>query len=241
MSTESGTDNIIMNNDVVKIDETIKKPNITVPDEANQTLIEINSTLAEIREIFSDTKRIQEEVLQQQSESARAISNVTQLLNKTERLHKELCELKDKESKSLQILKLDRDARIPKRQTSGSAGYDLYSLADGLVGPHTHTLVPTGIAIKLPPGTYGRIAPRSGLAVRNGIDVFAGVIDYDYFPLGVGIILYNSTNETFTFDKHTRIAQLIVTPILTPDVEEIYSADVDETNERTGGFGSTGV
>lgn len=141
---------------------------------------------------------------------------------------------------SLQVKKLYPDAKLPMRQTTGSAGYDLYSLTDGIILARSRLLIKTGIAIKLPPNTYGRIASRSGLSVKKGIEVGAGVCDIDYL-LEYHVLLHNHSDEPFTFDKHTRIAQLIITPILTPEIEEIEEFEKDDDNERTGGFGSTGI
>ncbi len=121
---------------------------------------------------------------------------------------------------SLQILKLDPEAKLPKRQTDGSVGYDLYSLRyfkfNGL-----RALVSTGIAIKLPPGTIGLIKSRSELSFKYGIEVGAGVIDFDFFPGHVQILLYNHSNRIVNFKKHSFIAQLFVIPILTPKVIEV--------------------
>jgi len=140
---------------------------------------------------------------------------------------------------SLKVKKLHSDAKLPMRQTNGSAGYDLYSLTNGIIQPRSRLLVKTGIAIKLPHGTYGRIASRSGLSVKKGIEVGAGVCDIDY-QYEYCVLLHNHNDEPFEFDKHTRIAQLIITPILTPEIEEIYEFVKDKNNNRTGGFGSTG-
>jgi len=90
-------------------------------------------------------------------------------------------------SEPVLFAKLHPDAIIPTRGTPVSAGFDLYALEDKLiVGGHGNILVPTGIAVKLPPNTYGRIAMRSGLALKQHLTVSAGVIDRDYVgPIGV--------------------------------------------------------
>lgn len=87
----------------------------------------------------------------------------------------------------VEFAKLHPDAIIPSRGTKMAVGFDLYALEDTLiVGGAGNVLVPTGVAVKLPPGTYGRIAMRSGLAVKQHLTVSAGVIDRDYAgPLGV--------------------------------------------------------
>lgn len=99
-------------------------------------------------------------------------------------------------------------------------------------------IVPTDISIAIPPGTYARVAPRSGLAVKHGIDVGAGVVDYDYRgPLGV--VLFNFGKEPFEVKAGDRIAQLVLERIVTPDVEEVE--ELDSTERGAGGFGSTGI
>lgn len=78
---------------------------------------------------------------------------------------------------NIQVKKLHPDAKLPERQTSGSAGYDLYSLNSGIVPTRSRLIVKTGIAIKLPPNTCGTIMSRSGLSVKSGIEKGAGLID----------------------------------------------------------------
>ena len=87
------------------------------------------------------------------------------------------------------------------------------------------------------PGRYGRIAPRSGLAFKHGIDVLAGVIDAD-FRGEVGVILVNHTDTHFSVEGGDRIAQLILERIDTPSVHEVV--DVGATERGHAGFGSTG-
>ena len=90
----------------------------------------------------------------------------------------------------IQFKKLHADAIIPTRGTNNSAGFDLYALEDTIViGGGGNVLVPTGIAVQLPEGTYGRIAMRSGLAVKQHLSVSAGVIDIDYTG-GIGVVTY---------------------------------------------------
>ncbi|XP_046689241.1 deoxyuridine 5'-triphosphate nucleotidohydrolase, mitochondrial-like [Homalodisca vitripennis] len=98
-------------------------------------------------------------------------------------------------------------------------------------------MVKTDLKIMLPEGCYGRIAPRSGLTWKNGIDVGAGVIDEDYRG-DVRVILFNHSDEPFTIEAGDRIAQLICEKIYYPELEEVQ--ELDETNRGSGGFGSTG-
>ena len=84
------------------------------------------------------------------------------------------------ESKNLQIQLLSPNGKVPTRSTSEAAGYDLYSSEDIIIPAHTRRKVSTEIVIHVPKGTYGRIVPRSGLAVKHAIAIAAGVIDKDY-------------------------------------------------------------
>jgi dUTP pyrophosphatase len=138
---------------------------------------------------------------------------------------------------ALLIKKLVTHAVAPMRATSGSAGYDISSAVDASIPPNERLAISTGIAIGVPEGTYGRIAPRSGLAYKFGIDVLAGVIDADYRN-EVKCILYNSGDQPFVIKTGDRIAQLVLEVIKTPDVALVL--EMDDTS-RTGGFGSTGI
>lgn len=87
-------------------------------------------------------------------------------------------------------------AKLPTRGSAQAAGYDLYACEDATIPRGGRTVVQTGIHIALPEGHYGRVAPRSGLAVKHGIDVGAGVVDSDYRGL-LGIVLFNFGTEDF--------------------------------------------
>ncbi len=95
----------------------------------------------------------------------------------------------------------------------------------------------TGLAVAIPPGFYGRIAPRSGLAAKNGLDVLAGVIDSDYRG-EICVLLYNTGDNQIDLPAGSKISQLIVEQIITPDA--VWASDLDETARGAGGFGSTG-
>ena len=139
---------------------------------------------------------------------------------------------------SLRIKKLTPNAIIPTRGSGGAVGYDLYS-TDSVVVPPTHrVLVGTGIAMVLPNGVYGRVAPRSGLAVKHGIQVGAGVVDPDYMG-EVKVVLFNHGDKDFEVKKGDRVAQLILERCETPEVEEVGT--VESTERGSKGFGSTGV
>ena len=139
---------------------------------------------------------------------------------------------------SLGIKKLSFDALLPTRGSIGAVGYDLYSNCDGVIPTSERMLVSTGIAVVLPKGVYGRVAPRSGLAVKHGIQVGAGVIDPDYTG-EVKVVLFNHGDKDFEVKKGDRIAQLILERCETPMIKEIGL--LEETLRGSDGFGSTGL
>lgn len=140
---------------------------------------------------------------------------------------------------NMKIKLLDKNAKVPVRANQCAAGYDLYALHDYYVYPQERTLVKTGIALEIPEGHYGRIAPRSGLAYKNGIDTLAGVIDSDYRG-ELGVILLNTHKEQyFTIKSGDRIAQIIFEKYYDFDME--ITEDISETSRGSGGFGSTGL
>jgi|TARA_B100000497_G_scaffold16026_1_gene18569 dUTP pyrophosphatase len=138
---------------------------------------------------------------------------------------------------SLGVKKLGYDSILPTRGSDGAVGYDLYSNCDGVIAKGKRGVVSTGIAVSLPPGVYGRVAPRSGLAMKNGIQIGAGVIDPDYTG-EISVIIFNMGDNDFEVKKGARIAQLILERCETPPVEEIGL--LQETLRGEGGFGSTG-
>ncbi|XP_034535845.1 deoxyuridine 5'-triphosphate nucleotidohydrolase, mitochondrial isoform X2 [Notolabrus celidotus] len=137
----------------------------------------------------------------------------------------------------LRFAKLTEHATKPTRGSTKAAGYDLYSAYDYSIGPLDKAIVKTDIQIAVPHGCYGRVAPRSGLAAKNFIDVGAGVVDEDYRG-NVGVVLFNFSKETFEVKKGDRVAQLVCERICYPDLEELET--LDETERGAGGFGSTG-
>jgi dUTP pyrophosphatase len=138
----------------------------------------------------------------------------------------------------LGVKKLTYDAILPTRGSDGSVGYDLYSVVDTIVPRQAgNTLVGTGLAVIIPDGCYGRVAPRSGLAVKHCIQVGAGVIDPDYTG-EIKVVLFNHGTEDFEIKKGDRIAQLILERCETPIIKEIGL--LEETLRGSDGFGSTG-
>jgi dUTP pyrophosphatase len=140
---------------------------------------------------------------------------------------------------TLIVSKLSTIAIIPKRGSSYAAGLDLYTPTSGVVEPGQRLLVKLDIAIELPQGTFGHILPRSGLALKNGIHIGAGVVDEDYRG-NVGVLLFNLGNEPYVFNAGDRIAQLVVKPYVRVDVFENDTHALSESERGSGGFGSSG-
>lgn len=137
----------------------------------------------------------------------------------------------------VRIKRTSEKSIIPRKGSSLAAGYDLFSIDEPTVLQHSERkLFKTGIHIQLPAGYYGRIAPRSGLALKQGIDVLAGVIDADYTG-EVGVILINLNNTPVTVDTSKAIAQLIIEEC--HDMRFMEVSDLNETDRNSGGFGST--
>ena len=140
---------------------------------------------------------------------------------------------------TFKVARLNDSAVIPVRGSSGAAGYDICSSADMTVPLRSWVAVSTGIALQVPSDHYARIAPRSGLALKNGIDVGAGVVDSDYHG-EVKVILFNHSNEHFSVRRGDRIAQVIFERISTPYLNEVPINEFVASERGTGGFGSTG-
>ena len=141
------------------------------------------------------------------------------------------------ELRQLSFKRLDPKATLPTRGSSHAAGLDIFSIEDVVIEPKQRALVSTGIAVAIPAGYYGRVAPRSGLATQKGLDVLAGVIDCDYRG-EVRCLLYNSGDEAIHLPAPSKICQLIIEKIITPSA--VWTDEISNTDRGSGGFGSTG-
>jgi dUTP pyrophosphatase len=141
-------------------------------------------------------------------------------------------------SAPLRVSFLSEFATLPARGSDLAAGYDLSAAHDTTIAAGGKGIVKTDLAMACPPGTYGRIAPRSGLAWKKHIDVGAGVIDGDYRG-NVGVVLFNHGKEDLCVKRGDRVAQLVLECIKTPPVVKV--ASLEDTDRGAGGFGSTGV
>lgn len=136
--------------------------------------------------------------------------------------------------------KVKENAIIPSKATPGAAGYDMSACEDAIVPARGWKMVDTGIAIQFPSDHYARVAPRSGLTLKKGLDVGAGVIDSDYRD-SIRVILFNHSDVDFEVKTGDRIAQMIFEKISTPDLEVVDYQELTNTKRGLGGFGSTGV
>lgn len=139
---------------------------------------------------------------------------------------------------TLRVKRVHTDASLPSRGSAHAAGYDLSCVQDFEIHPQKRELVQTGIAIQMPPGVYGRVAPRSGLTVRHGVHIGAGVIDSDYTG-ELKVAMFNLGDTTVSFKRGDRVAQLILERHEIADVQEVNEFETSERGE--GGFGSTGL
>lgn len=129
-------------------------------------------------------------------------------------------------------------AKTPTQGTQFSAGYDLYAAEEIVVPRLGRKLIKTNVSMAIPMNHYGRIAPRSGLAYKNGIDVLAGVIDSDYRG-DIGVILYNTDNNLdFTVKIGDKIAQIIIESCST--INFVKTENLPATKRGEGGYGHTG-
>ena len=142
-----------------------------------------------------------------------------------------------KASNALRIKLLSPKATLPVKGTTLAAGYDLSSAQQLTIPVNGRALVQTDISLSVPKGTYGRIAPRSGLAVKHGITTGAGVIDADYTG-PIGIVLFNHGDQDFHIREGDRIAQLILEQVANRPVIQVQ--ELNQTTRGNKGFGSTG-
>jgi len=137
----------------------------------------------------------------------------------------------------IKVQKLRHDAMIPSYGSEEAAGMDLYSLESALLGVGEFKSIRTGIALEIPKGWYGEVHPRSGWAVKYGLDKLAGVVDSDYRG-ELFVVLINNGTAPISINKHDRIAQLVVKPHYPHELEEVQELTGTERGEK--GFGSTG-
>lgn len=146
----------------------------------------------------------------------------------------------------IQILQLPHGAGLPlpAYQSTAAAGLDLIAaVPEGqpvTIAPGAYAMIPTGVALALPPGTEGQVRPRSGLAAKHGVTVLnsPGTIDSDYRG-EVSVILVNHGKAAYVVERGMRIAQLVIALVASVSVRRVEK--LLETERGSGGFGSTGT
>lgn len=143
---------------------------------------------------------------------------------------------------NIQITRLKEKAILPEYQTEGAAGMDLHACIDRplVLGPGERKLIPTGLAIALPPGFEAQIRARSGMSIKHGLTMVNGVgtIDADYRG-EIGVLMINLGQEAFEIEPNMRIAQMVVARYERAEWDEVET--LDDTDRGEGGFGSTGT
>ena len=139
------------------------------------------------------------------------------------------------------VKKLDSKVKLPEYKTSGSSGMDLMAFIKSpiKIAPNSVELISTGLSIAIPEDLEIQIRPRSGLAAKSSIGVLnaPGTIDSDYRG-ELKIILFNHGNKDFVVNNNDRVAQMVLTPVIKMELEEVDQ--LPETLRGSGGFGSTG-
>ncbi len=140
----------------------------------------------------------------------------------------------------IKIKRLTTTAIIPQYAHYNDAGLDLFSTDNTILMPGEIKLIHTGIAISLPDDVEAQIRPRSGLALKNGITVLnsPGTIDAGYRG-EIGIIVINHGKKSFEITVGTKIAQMVITPIIHAEIQEVV--ELEESDRGSDGFGSTGI
>ena len=137
----------------------------------------------------------------------------------------------------IQVKLLTENSKVPTRNTPTDAGLDLYSSETALIRGREWKAISVGISISIPDGFYARIAPRSGLAYKHGLDVFAGVVDSGYRG-EIKVILYNAGKKDYLINIGDKIAQLIIEKCYIWDT--LIVNELNSSEREANGFGSSG-
>jgi dUTP pyrophosphatase len=137
----------------------------------------------------------------------------------------------------LKVKLLSPDSKLPTRAYEYDAGLDLYSTQNIVLPPMERIPVKTGISVTIPQGYYGRIAPRSGLAVKKGLDILAGVVDSSFLGEVMAVVI-NLGKDIIEIKEGDKVAQLIIEACYHPNI--VVVNELEKTGRGEGGFGSTG-
>ena len=138
---------------------------------------------------------------------------------------------------NIRIKKLHDDVQVPSYGRPGDAGMDIHAREDKTLMPSEQHIFKTGFSLAIPEGYVSLVWDRSGMAAKNGVKVMGGVLDHTYRG-EVGVVLINLTQKPYGVKKGDRIAQLLIQPICTVEVEVVD--DLEQTHRGEGGFGSSG-
>ena len=139
--------------------------------------------------------------------------------------------------KTIKVKKVDDKATVPTRANNDDAGWDLYSITARNIAPSQRVTIRTGISLEIPEEYVGLIWPRSGMSVKNGIDVLAGVVDSGYRG-EIKVCLLNTSREWMDIKEGDRIAQILFQEVPHFQLQEV---DILQNSDRgEGGFGSSG-
>ena len=140
----------------------------------------------------------------------------------------------------VKLTKIHEEAIVPKYAHPGDSGMDIYSVKDYSISPLGRRLIETGLTVEIPLGYEIQVRPKSGLALKSGITVLntPGTIDSGYRG-EIGVILFNSNQESYSVKKGDKIAQIVLQKVETIEFEEV--SKLEESVRNTGGFGSTGI
>lgn len=139
---------------------------------------------------------------------------------------------------TLKMHRVDKDVELPVYAKEGDAAFDLRSAEDKVLSPGEKVIVKTGLRMAIPDGHVGLIWDRSGMAAKHGIHCLAGVIDAG-FRGELGVVMKHLGTEPFEIEKNMRIAQMLIQPVASANIEEVD--DLDATDRGAGCFGSTGM
>lgn len=136
------------------------------------------------------------------------------------------------------IQKIDKDAKLPSLAYRGDAGLDLYSVEEVIIPSMENKAIRTGIKMAIPEGYAGFVWDKSGLSLNSKIKTMAGVIDSGYRG-EIKVVLFNLGQTDYKVEKGSKIAQLVIMPIIDYEIEE--REELEETHRNEKGFGSSGL
>lgn len=139
---------------------------------------------------------------------------------------------------NVSIQKLNPEAKLPEYAHPGDAGMDIFSIIDATIKPGERLAIDTGVAMQVPEQHVALVWDKSGRALKEGVHVLGGVIDSGYRG-EVKVILVNLSDKDVIIEKHQKVAQILIQPVVSPTIEEVE--ELTDSSRGEGGFGSTGL